>query len=307
MIAETSKNQLLIANALKRVFRPFVKLMLANNLTYTFAIDVLKTLFVEVADQDFTIDNKRQTDSRISLMSGVHRKDVKRLRELQPNVEDVMPGNVSLGSQLIALWNANPAFVDADGLPKPLPRFASDNVGASFESMVRSLSTDIHPRAVLDEWLRLGVARLDEDNFVHLTTDMFIAQEGFDEKVYYFGHNLHDHASAAVSNVIGQRPGFFERCVHYDELSQQSLLAITDFAQKQGMKALRGVNKVADEAAAGDKSAKNANMRMTYGIYFYSEAMQDNAVQNNSVHNNPMQNKAMQTSSNDNHQDKNLG
>ena len=297
MIAETSKNQLLIANALKRVFRPFVKLMLANNLTYTFAIDVLKTLFVEVADQDFTIDNKRQTDSRISLMSGVHRKDVKRLRELQPDVEDVMPGNVSLGSQLIALWNANPAFVDADGLPKPLPRFASDNADASFESMVRSLSTDIHPRAVLDEWLRLGVARLDEDNFVHLTTDMFIAQEGFDEKVYYFGHNLHDHASAAVSNVIGQRPGFFERCVHYDQLSQQSLMAIADIAQKQGMKALRGVNKIADEASMGDKSAKNANMRMTYGVYFYSEPMQDNTGQINPV----------ETNSNDNNQDKNLG
>lgn len=297
MIAETSKNQLLIANALKRVFRPFVKLMLTNNLTYTFAIDVLKTLFVEVVDEDFTIDNKRQTDSRISLMSGVHRKDVKRLRELHPDVEDVMPGNVSLGSQLIAMWNANPAFVDADGLPKPLPRFASDNADASFESMVRSLSTDIHPRAVLDEWLRLGVARLDEDNFVHLTTDMFIAQEGFDEKVYYFGHNLHDHASAAVSNVIGQRPGFFERCVHYDELSQQSLMVIADFAQKQGMKALRGVNKVADEAAMGDKSAKNANMRMTYGVYFYSEAMQDSTLQNN----------AMQTSDNDNNKDKSLG
>ena len=296
MIDETSKNQLLIAIALKRVFRPFVKLMLANNLTYTFAIDVLKTLFVEVADQDFTIDNKRQTDSRISLMSGVHRKDVKRLRELQPDVEDVMPGNVSLGSQLIALWNANPAFVDADGLPKPLPRFASDNADASFESMVRSLSTDIHPRAVLDEWLRLGVARLDEDNFVHLTTDMFIAQEGFDEKVYYFGHNLHDHASAAVSNVIGQRPGFFERCVHYDQLSQQSLMAIADIAQKQGMKALRGVNKVADEASMGDKSAKNANMRMTYGVYFYSEPMQDNTGQINPV----------ETNSNDNNQDKNL-
>ena len=297
MISEASKNQLLIANALKRVFRPFVKLMLANNLTYTFAIDVLKALFVEVADQDFTIDNKRQTDSRISLMSGVHRKDVKRLRELHPDIEDVMPGNVSLGSQLIALWNANPAFVDAEGLPKPLPRFASDNADASFESMVRSLSTDIHPRAVLDEWLRLGVARLDEDNFVHLTTDMFIAQEGFDEKVYYFGHNLHDHASAAVSNVIGQRPGFFERCVHYDELSQQSVMAIADFAQKQGMKALRSVNKVADEAAMGDKLAKNANMRMTYGVYFYSEAMQDNTEKIISV----------QTNGNDNNQDKNLG
>ena len=283
MSAETSKKQLLIANALKRVLRPFVKLMLANNLSYTFAIDLLKTLFVEVADQDFTIDDKRQTDSRISLMSGVHRKDVKRLRELQPNAEDVMPGNVSLGSQLIALWNANPAYVDVDGVPKPLPRFASDGMDASFEGLVRSLSTDIHPRAVLDEWLRLGVAQLDKDNFVHLTTDMFIAQEGFDEKVYYFGHNLHDHASAAVSNVIGQRPGFFERCVHYDELSQDSLMAIADFAQKQGMKALRGVNKVADEAATADKNANNAKMRMTYGVYFYSEAMQDNTIQNKAI------------------------
>ncbi len=279
MKADTNKKQLLIANALKHVFRPFVKLMLANNLSYTFAIDLIKTLFVEVADQDFAIDDKRQTDSRISLMSGVHRKDVRRLRELQPNAEDVMPGNVSLGSQLIALWNANPAYTNNEGIPKPLPRFASDNADASFESMVRSLSTDIHPRAVLDEWLRLGVAKLDEDNFVHLTTDMFITQEGFDEKVFYFGHNLHDHAAAAVSNVAGQRPGFFERCVHYDELSQQSVMEIADLAQKQGMKALRDVNKVADEAATSDKSANNANMRMTYGVYFYAEPMQINAEQ----------------------------
>ena len=153
MNAETPKKELLIANALKRVFRPFVKLMLANNISYTFAIDLLKTLFVEVADQEFTIDQKRQTDSRISLMSGVHRKDVKRLRELQPDVEDVMPGNVSLGSQLIALWNADPKYLNEEGVPKPLPRFAAAQLTESFESLVRSISTDIHPRAVLDEWL----------------------------------------------------------------------------------------------------------------------------------------------------------
>ena len=74
-------------------------------------------------------------------------------------------------------------------------------------------------------------------------------------------------------------------------------MAIADFAQKQGMKALRGVNKVADEAAMDDKSAKNANMRMTYGVYFYSEPMQDNTAQINPV----------ETNSNDNNQDKKLG
>jgi hypothetical protein len=272
---ELSKRQLLIANALKRVFRPFVKLMLANNLTYTFAIDVIKGLFVEVAERDFTLENKRQTDSRISLMSGVHRKDVRRLRDYQPEVEEVMPANVSLGSQVIAAWNANPEYLDEVGLPKALPRFAASSADQTFEGLVRSLSTDIHPRAVLDEWLRLGIATLDDENFVHLTTDMFIPQEGFDEKVFYFGHNMHDHAQAAVSNVIGQQISFFERCVHYDELSKLSVDVIAEFAKKHSMRALRGVNKVADVAAFNDKTNPEAKMRMTYGVYFYHEPMQE--------------------------------
>lgn len=284
MSTETTKNQLLIASAIKRVLRPFVKLMLANNLTYTLIIDVLKTLYVEVADQEFAEGGKRLTDSRISLMSGVHRKDVRRLRELQPGVEDVMPDNVSLGSQLIALWNANPKYLNADGSPRPLPRFAVTNDSESFESLVRSLSTDIHPRAVLDEWLRIGVANIDEQNFVRLTTDMFIAQEGFEEKVFYFGHNLHDHAQAAVANVLsqtvnGQSISFLERCVHYDTLTMASIEEIGELAKKQGMKTLREVNKIADDRGVIDKDSPQANMRMTYGIYYYYETMQvDNSV-----------------------------
>jgi hypothetical protein len=271
---ELSKRQLLIASAIKRVLKPIVKLMLANNLTYTFAIDVIKGLFVEVADKDFAIPNKQQTDSRISLISGVHRKDVRRLRDYQPDVDEVMPDNISLGSQLVALWNANPKYLNEIGVPKPLPRFAADNPDESFEGLVRSLTSDIHPRAVLDEWLRLGIATIDDESFVHLTSDMFIPQDGFEEKAFYFGHNLHDHAQAAVSNVIGQQPSFFERCVHYDELSQSSVDTIAEFAKKHSMKVLRGVNKVADVLAIGDKGTK-ADMRMTYGVYFYAEPMQD--------------------------------
>lgn len=275
MNTELSKRQLLIANALKRVFKPFVKLMLANNLTYTFAIDVIKGLFVEIAERDFTLDNKRQTDSRISLMSGVHRKDVRRLREHQPDVEEVMPANVSLGSQVIATWNANPEYLNEIGLPRPLPRFAASNADQTFEGLVRSLSTDIHPRAVLDEWLRLGIATIDDESFVHLTTDMFIPQDGYEEKVFYFGHNMHDHAQAAVSNVLGQPISYFERCVHYDELSKTSVDVIEEFAKKHSMKVLRGVNKVADVSAFNDKTNPEAKMRMTYGVYFYHEPMQE--------------------------------
>jgi hypothetical protein len=272
--SEISKGQLLIANALKRVLRPFVKLMLANDLTYTFTIDVLKGLFVEVADKEFMLNNKRQTDSRISLMSGVHRKDVRRLREHNLEVHEVMPANISLGSQVVAQWNANPKYLNEEGLPKPLQRFAADNAEESYEGLVRSLSTDIHPRAVLDEWLRLGIATVDDENFVHLTTNMFIP-EGFEEKVFYFGHNLHDHAQAAISNVLGQQASFLERCVHYDTLTMPSIKEIGEIAEKQGMKTLREVNKMADTLAAKDKDSARATMRMTYGVYYYYEPMQE--------------------------------
>jgi glutathione synthase/RimK-type ligase-like ATP-grasp enzyme len=113
---------------------------------------------------------------------------------------------------------------------------------------------------------------------VHLTTDMFIAQEGFEEKVYYFAHNLHDHAQAAASNVMNQnsksqQTTFLERCVHYDTLTVDSIDQIAEIAKKLGMKNLRDINKAADTLAVKDKDDANATKRMTYGIYFYHEEM----------------------------------
>ena len=269
-----SKKQLLIAAAMKRVLKPFIKLMLANDLSYPFVIDLLKTLFVEVADNEFMIDGKRQTDTRISLISGVHRKDVRRLREYSPQLDEVVPENISLGSQLMAVWNSDVKYLNIDGTPNSLPRLASTREGESFESLVRSVSTDIHPRAVLDEWLRLGFAKIDDDDRVCLIADAFIPQEGFEEKIFFFGNNLHDHAQAAVSNIIGQQPSFLERCVHYDQLSKASVDEIEALVKKQGMKHLTDVFKVVEASKDAEKASKT-KMRMTYGIYFYHEPMQD--------------------------------
>jgi Family of unknown function (DUF6502) len=268
---DIAAKQRLVATAIRRVLKPIVKLMLSHNITYTLLTDILKSLYIEVADKEFELDGKKQTDSRVSLISGVHRKDVRRLRSEIPSVEEVIPANISLGAQVIAIWNANPLYLDEEGMPKALPRFAGD-AKDSFESLVRSVSTDIHPRAVLDEWLRLGICKIDDQNRVHLTTDAFVPQEGFDEKMFYLGHNLHDHAKAAVSNVLGQQPSFLERCVHYEGLSQADIQEIATLVTKHGMKAIREVNKASDALASQpEKSDNGERMRMTFGLYYYYE------------------------------------
>lgn len=265
--------QLALMHALRRVLLPLVRLMLARGIQYNVIAEMLKSLFVEVADKEFRLDSKGQTDSRVSLLTGVHRKDVKRLRHGAAHADKTALPPTSLGAQIIAAWNANPEYVDEEGVPKPLARFAQDGGELSFEALVRKISTDIHPRAVLDEWLRRGIAEINERNEVCLKAEAFIPEEGFEEKLFYLGHDLHDHASASVNNVLGAAAPMLERCVHYDGLDAQAVAKLREFATRQSMRALRAVNTRAAQALAATREQPPANpARMTFGVYFYDES-----------------------------------
>lgn len=257
--------------ALRKVLRPLVRVMLAQGITYSYAAELLKSLMVEVADQNFRLDGKSPTDSRVSLLSGVHRKDVNRLRKAQTVTNAKMPTIVSLGAQLVAQWLGNPTYQDAQGQPKPLPRYISEGGEASFEGLVMGVNSDIRSRVVLDEWIRLSVVHLDEERRVCLNTQAFVPAEGFDEKAFYFGHNLHDHAAAAAHNLLGQAPPFMERSVHYSGLSAQTIAQLAAQSKELGMQALLAVNKTAMEREKADAASDTTGQRMTFGIYFYAE------------------------------------
>ncbi len=263
-----------LVSALRRVLHPLVKLLLANSVTYPYLANLLKSIYVEVADREFCLDKKRQTDSRVSLLSGVHRKDVKKLRGEGPSGFTPMP-SVSLGAQLVALWTSNALFLDAEGHHKPLPRLASEGGDSSFEHLVSLVSKDMRSRVVLDEWLRIGVARMDNQGMVCLNTDAFVPENGFEEKAFYFGENLHDHLSAAAHNLLGIRPPFLDRSVHYDSLSKESVDELAALSKELGMQALHAVNRRAMELQKRDSGAEDANFRMNFGTYFYSAGQED--------------------------------
>lgn len=260
-----------LVRALRRVLRPLVRLMLARGITFPYLAELLKGLFVEVAEKEFRIGAKPPTDSRISLVTAVHRKDVSRLRQTLDTSADAVPSVVSLGAQLVAVWLGTPRYLDEDGRPRPLPRFVSEGGELSFEGLVASVNSDIRSRVVLDEWLRLGVVRFDAQRCVCLNAEAFVPGKGFDEKAFYLGHNLHDHAAAAAHNLLGGQPPFLERSVHYDELSAASIPLLARQADEWGMKALLALNQSALAAEQQDVPERNARQRMTFGIYFYSE------------------------------------
>lgn len=261
-----------VLHALRHVMRPLVRLMLKKGVTYTYFADMLKGIFVELAEHEFRLDDKPPSDSRISLISGVHRKDVRRLRDAPHDDAERLPEAVSLGAHLVSTWMSTPPFCIRTGQAAPLPRLASIGGEQSFDALVAHVSKDIRARVVLDEWLRLGIARVDEEDRVHLETAAFIPQKGFDEKAAYFGHNIHDHACAAVHNLTTEGPAFFERSVHYDALSPTSIERLRQAVATEGMQTLIAFNTLALDLEERDAAASEASQRMTIGLYFYSEA-----------------------------------
>jgi len=259
-----------LLSAIHRVLSPVVRVMLGHEITLPMAIELLKRVFVEVAERDFRLDKKGSTDSRISLITGVHRKDVKRLREL-PHVEADLPPKVSLSAQIVATWITGREWIDDKGAPRPLPRLARRGNGASFEALVASISQDIRPRSVLDEWLRLGVVQINADDEVVLTSNAFVPRDGIEEKLAYYGHNLGDHAAAAADNVLGAPRPWFERSVHHVSLTEAQIEQLRQRAAELGMQLLTELHTMAEQAADDGEATK----RFTCGVYFYSADNQD--------------------------------
>jgi hypothetical protein len=251
---------------LARLLRPLVRLCIRGGMTFPALAQLLRELFVNVAEHDFALEGKEQTDSRVSLLTGIHRKEVARLRGAGAPVHET-PVTLSRTSAIIARWLAAPEFTDAKGDPLPLPRTASGDA-PSFEALVSSITKDVRPRAVLDEWLDRKLVTVNDDEEIVLVDTAFVPRGADDRKWHYLGRNLHDHIAAASENVSGPAPRFLERAVHYDGLSARLAKRLEGRSRELAMDALKIANREANRALAKDKGG---DYRWNFGVYVYSE------------------------------------
>jgi len=259
-----------LSAAVSVLIRPLVRLFLQHGITYPQFIKLVRSVYVDVADREFRIPGKAQTDSRLTLLTGIHRRYVKALRE-EIRQEFTIPPNASLGGQLIGVWVSDGRFLDADDHPLPLPR-SGDEHTLSFEALVRTVTTDLRPRAILDELVRLGLVVIDADDHVRLVREAFVPKTGVEEKLYFFGRNLHDHIAASAHNVSGDEPSFLERSAYNSELTQASVDELAQYAEQQAMRALQNVHRRAGQLREKDKNAPDASHRINFGAYFYATA-----------------------------------
>ena len=266
-----------LVDAVRRIARPLVRLLISHQLTYPLLIRILKSVYVEAAQADFAVDGAPLSDSRINLLTGIHRKDIKNLRAERPDPEPPAAA-ASRGARLVAEWLGSARFAGADGEARPLPLKTTDPAAPGFDTLVAEVCRqDIRPRVILDEWIQLGVARLEHDHVV-LNTGAFTPDRGFDEKVFFFGKNLRDHVAAGAENLRGRAAPHFDRGVYYDGLGAAAIEELNQLAGELGMQALTQLNRRAlalRKTEPARSSRTEPRYRINFGIFCYTAAHRD--------------------------------
>lgn len=264
---EYSKTQAALVKAVTLLCKPLIRLLIEKGMTFPQFRELMKELYVEVADAHFSLDAKKPSDSRIFVLTGVHRKDIKRIRQQSEMENQPITSSASLSGEIVARWTSMPDYLDNKGKPRPLLKSEKNNE-PGFEQLVSSVSKDVRPRVILDEWLRLNMVRL-KDDYVVLNKSAFVTNKEFNEMAYYLGHNIHDHLASCVNNILAEDEPMLERSVYYASLSEDSVKKLRTIADKKGNELLQLLNKQAIKFYDADKLKDDANHRMRLGVYWY--------------------------------------
>ncbi|MEY4752232.1 MAG: hypothetical protein RIQ60_4446 [Pseudomonadota bacterium] len=256
------------------VLAPLVRWLMRSGVQYGPVAQALKGVFLAEARRELEERGSKVTDSALSVLSGVHRKDVRTLGS------DAVPHAVyhpSPAAMLFTRWLTDLRFreqsVDEHGEPVQRPRSSLPRVGPapSFEALAREVSSDVHPRTLLDELQRLGLVHADGD-LVVLSTDRFVADPRHTNASQTLAVNSADHLAAAVHNLT--RPDqqkYLEQSVYADGLSVASVQALQNVARQLWSKSFDVMVKSATDRVELDTNDPHANSRMRFGVYYYHE------------------------------------
>lgn len=254
------------------ILEPLVTWLVRSGVGYAAFAAALKPVFLAQAEKELERLGRKRTDSALSLLSGLHRKDVRSLGEpaLKVTADNAAQGarwgKPSAANQVATRWISL-------GWPDSLPFSGPE---PSFETLARLVSRDFHHRAVLDDLVRLGVAR-EQGGTVHLIRDAFTPSPGLAEARQLFAGSAVDHLAAGVQNLSGE-PGrrFLEQSVFADGLSESSIQALQQLANQIWADALQRVVDEAVPLCERDQGVAPAH-RFRLGVFSYSapEAPQD--------------------------------
>jgi hypothetical protein len=257
--------------AVQKLLYPLIRILLRNGIPYGTFAELAKWVYVDVATKEFRIQGKKQTDSRVSVLTGLSRKEVKQLKE-KPVPSDV--GTVeryNRAARVINGWVQDRTFQDGWGEPAILPM---EGEGATFNLLVNQYSGDIPARAILDELLRVNAITRLKDGRIRLLQRAYIPQTSESDKLNILGSDVAFLITTIDHNLISQpEEAYFQRKVAYDNLPVEALPELQRLTKQHGQALLEQLNDwlIRQDRDTNPEIKGTGRKQAGVGIYFFEQ------------------------------------
>ena len=261
--------------AVLRLLRPLVRILLRNGVSFQTFSDLAKWIYVDVANKEFQIDGRKQSTSRVSVVTGLSRKEVVRVQKITEPDERAGAEKYNRAARVIAGWRREKDFLDRDGNPAILPLTGT---GANFSDLVKRFSGDVPVRAILDELIRVGAVERTKNKEIRLLARAYIPEKSQTEKLQILGSDVAYLISTIGHNLeSGSEIPRFQRKVEYDNLPNEVLPAFRKLSVRNAQALLEKLDRWLaqrdrDVTPSIEGTGRN---RAGVGIYYFEEPYAD--------------------------------
>ena len=186
--------QKVYAGCLRAMLKPVAKYCLKRSLTIQDLITVAKSVLIETAADQIKDESEAVNFSRLSIMTGIHRQEVKRI---YTKPEPLEPKN-SYVRGILGQWEQDKNFLDEDGNPKVL---STSGKNSEFKKLVKQVTLDVNPATVLFELQRLRLVEETPEGVKLARAEQFL-QDNPEEGMKLIARDTEDLSIAIEENLV---------------------------------------------------------------------------------------------------------
>jgi hypothetical protein len=270
-MSEASFKEAVLAAAV-RALRPLARLMLASGITFREFNGLAKRVFVSVASDEFGRAGRPTNVSRISLMTGLARKDVKHLRDElgeAPRLDGPGPKTTE-ATRLLGAWHQLPPYLDAAGEPLAIPLTGP---APSFEALHHEHGGDIPATTMKKDLERVGAIRVEPDGRLRPLTRYFMPVPLESTAVLRAGDVLLTVGNTVTLNLTRApaSEGRFEGRATHARIPAAAAAEFRAFLEAEGMRFLEQADDWLARHAAESAAASAHDVRLGVGVYQIQE------------------------------------
>ena len=265
----------IISQAVITILRPLVRILIRYNISHSEFSELARRAYVETAFKDFNLPNRKNTYSRVSVITGLSRKEVMRLANLQADEPPSPHGPRNRANRVVNGWLQDADFLDSDNKPISLSLQGGEQ---SFEELVKRYSGGAPARAILDELLRVGTVNKLDQKTIKLNHYGYLPENSDTEMLNVFSTHVSDLLNTCDFNLSRNKSELarFQRQVTYTDIPLNMVQEFQTYSHEQLLLLILEANQW---LAARNKTltgkTDEPTFRVGLGAYFFKNSYKE--------------------------------